>query len=132
MENRIRIFLLSLAVLASGCSSRPWRRDDAQAEPPPPPESAGTPVVIDPQVERREVETAKIDTENWEAGAYVGSLSVECSQAASEQLGCFDGSQKHVVASCGGIRHESPSGVRLRGGLQWIFERKRHSDVVAE
>jgi hypothetical protein len=56
--------------------------------------------------------------------APVGSLSVECSQAASEQLGCFDGSQKHVVASCGGIRHESPSGVRLRGGLQWIFERK--------
>ena len=33
--------------------------------------------MIDPQVERREVKTAKIDTENWEAGAYVGSLSVE-------------------------------------------------------
>ena len=55
----------------------PWRRGDADAEPPPPPESAGTPVVIDPQVERREVQTAKIDTENWEAGPYVGSLSVE-------------------------------------------------------
>jgi len=55
----------------------PWRRGDAEAEPPPPPESAGTPVVIEPQVERREVRTPKIDTENWEAGAYVGSLSVE-------------------------------------------------------
>jgi len=55
----------------------PWRRGDAEAEPPPPPESAGTPVVIDPQVERREVKAAKIDTENWEAGPYVGSLSVE-------------------------------------------------------
>ena len=33
--------------------------------------------MIDPQVERREVKPAKIDTENWEAGAYVGSLSVE-------------------------------------------------------
>jgi outer membrane beta-barrel protein len=55
----------------------PWRRGDTEAEPPPPPESAGTPVVIDPQVERRKVKTAKIDTENWEAGVYVGSLSVE-------------------------------------------------------
>jgi outer membrane beta-barrel protein len=77
MENRLRILLLSLAVLASGCSSMPWRRGDAEAEPPPPPESAGTPVVIDPQVERREVKAAEIDSENWEAGAYVGSLSVE-------------------------------------------------------
>jgi outer membrane beta-barrel protein len=55
----------------------PWRRGDAEADPPPPPESAGTPAVIDPQVERREVKTAEIDTENWEAGPYVGSLSVE-------------------------------------------------------
>ena len=54
----------------------PWRKD-APAEPPPPPEAGEAPVVIDPQVERREVEQAKIDTENWEAGVYVGSLSVE-------------------------------------------------------
>jgi outer membrane beta-barrel protein len=77
MENRIRILLLSLALLATGCSSMPWRRGDAEADPPPPPESAGTPVVIDPQVERREVKPAKIDTENWEVGPYLGSLSVE-------------------------------------------------------
>ncbi len=77
MESRLRILLLSLALLATGCSSMPWRRGDAEVEPPPPPESAGTPVVIDPQVERREVKTAKIDTETWEAGPYVGSLSVE-------------------------------------------------------
>jgi outer membrane beta-barrel protein len=55
----------------------PWR-DDEPEEPPPPPEQAGeTPAVIEPQVERREVRQAKIDTENWEAGAYLGSLSVE-------------------------------------------------------
>jgi len=34
-------------------------------------------VVIDPQVERRDIRPARIDTENWEAGAYLGSLSVE-------------------------------------------------------
>jgi outer membrane beta-barrel protein len=76
MENRIRILLLSAVMLASGCSYMPWR-NDAPAEPPPPPEAGEAPVVIDPQVERRAVETAKIDTENWEAGVYVGSLSVE-------------------------------------------------------
>jgi outer membrane beta-barrel protein len=77
MENRIRILLLSLAVFAGGCSYLPWRRDDVPPEPPPPPEAGETPVVIEPEVERREVEPATIDTENWEAGAYVGSLSVE-------------------------------------------------------
>ena len=77
MENRIRILLLSAVILASGCSYMPWRKDATEAEPPPPPESGETPVVIDPQVERRDVKPAKIDTENWEAGLYVGSLSVE-------------------------------------------------------
>ena len=77
MENRIRIFLLTGVLAMAGCSYMPWR-NDAPAEGPPPPENAGeTPVVIDPQVERREIKPAKIDTENWEAGAYVGSLSVE-------------------------------------------------------
>jgi outer membrane beta-barrel protein len=76
MENRIRILLLSAVVLASGCSYMPWRKD-APVEPPPPPEAGEAPAVIDPQVERPAVETAKIDTENWEAGVYVGSLSVE-------------------------------------------------------
>jgi outer membrane beta-barrel protein len=77
MENRIRIlFLIGLLAMA-GCSHMPWR-DDEPAEGPPPAENTGeTPVVIEPQVERREIKPAKIDTENWEAGAYVGSLSVE-------------------------------------------------------
>jgi outer membrane beta-barrel protein len=102
MESRIRILLLTLALGMAGCSSLPWRdtpadgaaaggaatTGDASAN-----ESAGQagagagggqvtggaegPMVIDPQVERREVRPARIDTENWEAGAYVGSLSVE-------------------------------------------------------
>jgi outer membrane beta-barrel protein len=77
MENRIRILFLSGLLAMAGCSYMPWR-DDAPAEGPPPPENAGeTPVVIDPQVERREIRPAEIDTENWEAGLYVGSLSVE-------------------------------------------------------
>lgn len=77
MENRIRVLLLSAAILASGCSYMPWRKDGRDVEPPPPPAGGETPVVIEPQVERREVKPPKIDTENWEAGIYVGSLSVE-------------------------------------------------------
>ena len=76
MENRIRILFLSAVILASGCSYMPWRKD-APVEPPPPPEAAEAPAVIDPRVERRAAEAPKIDTENWEAGVYVGSLSVE-------------------------------------------------------
>jgi outer membrane beta-barrel protein len=77
MENRLRILLLSAVILAAGCSHLPWRDGEPEEGPPPPEPSGETPVVIDPQVERREVEPAEIDTENWEAGAYVGSLSVE-------------------------------------------------------
>jgi len=39
--------------------------------------ASGDDSVITPEVERREVRPAKIDTENWEVGAYAGSLSVE-------------------------------------------------------
>lgn len=78
MESRIRLLFLSALLALSGCSSLPWRDQS-----PAPTETAGdrpdgeTPVVIDPRIERREIKPAKIDTENWEAGAYVGSLSVE-------------------------------------------------------
>lgn len=78
MENRIRLLLLSAAVAMAGCSSLPWRDDKPEAAPATAAPAEGeTPVVIDPQVERRDIRPAKIDTENWEAGAYVGSLSVE-------------------------------------------------------
>ena len=74
MENRIRILLLSAAILASGCSTCPGARTCPRA--PPPPEAGEAPVVIEPGGAPRG-RPAKIDTENWEAGAYVGSLSVE-------------------------------------------------------
>ena len=79
MESRIRLLLLSALLALAGCSSLPWRDDGAPqpVEPAGDPPSGETPVVIDPEVQRRDIRPAKIDTENWEAGAYVGSLSVE-------------------------------------------------------
>ena len=76
MENRIRILLLSARDPGAGCSTCPGARTRPRPSPRRRP-GGETPVVIEPQVERREVSGAKIDTENWEAGVYVGSLSVE-------------------------------------------------------
>jgi len=38
---------------------------------------AGQPQVVEPAVKRREIERARIDTENFEAGAFVGTISIE-------------------------------------------------------
>lgn len=77
MEGRLRIFLLrplALAVLvttASGCS---LFRGPAEA----PATDTGTrEPVIEPEVARRDVAPPKIDTENFEIGAFVGFMSVE-------------------------------------------------------
>ncbi len=79
MENWIRVLLLTAVLGMTGCAWMPWR-DQPETTKTPAVEPAGSDenrVVIDPQVERRDVRPAHIDTENWEAGAYVGSLSVE-------------------------------------------------------
>lgn len=74
MESRVFGFLLRalpallLAAAATGCSGGLFERG-AEADRVQP--------VIDPQVERREVSAPKIDTENFEVGAYVGFMSVE-------------------------------------------------------
>jgi outer membrane beta-barrel protein len=86
METRLSVLLLILVAssVLPGCA---WLR----REPPPPPEPvaqttpANEPVtgepanrsIIEPQVERREIERTRIDTEDFELGAYVGVLSIE-------------------------------------------------------
>lgn len=97
MENRIRVLFLTAVLGMAGCSLMPWRDKPATEEAPTGEAtvtgtdgettarttdqtgtgSDETPMVIEPLVERREIRPARIDTENWEAGAYVGSLSVE-------------------------------------------------------
>lgn len=72
MEAGFRILLLSAAIALAGCAGA--RGVEA---PEPEAEDEAVPEVISPQVERRPVEPPRIDTENWEAGAYIGSLSVE-------------------------------------------------------
>jgi outer membrane beta-barrel protein len=81
--SRLRLlFLIALAAsVLPGCA---WF---GRGEPSPPQavEPAGEPMtgepstspVIDPQVERREIRRTRIDTEDFELGAYVGVLSIE-------------------------------------------------------
>ena len=97
MENRIRVLLLTAVLGMTGCAWMPWRDKPAEgaaadsAAPSServegsagPPAGGTTPVgdedqvVIEPQVARRDIKPARIDTENWEAGLSIGSLSVE-------------------------------------------------------
>ena len=82
METGFRVLLLTFAALAlGGCAAAPV------AEPEPTDEELartgqadideGAPRVIEPAVERRQIQTPKIDTENVELGAYFGVLSIE-------------------------------------------------------
>jgi len=77
METRVRVLLLSCAVVVlGGCASmrapKQQPPDAAQEEP-----SSAPPQVIQPEVERRKVKVAKIESENVELGAYYGALSIE-------------------------------------------------------
>lgn len=85
METRARLLLLTLVLLGtSGCASMwPWSsrdRVDAVVEQQPLAEESApqqNPSVIEPEVERREIKKPKVDSENFEIGAFAGVLSIE-------------------------------------------------------
>lgn len=68
MDRRLHLFFLSGLALAQPAAH-------AAAEEPT--AAAGTPQVVEPRVHRREVKRPDIDTENFEAGAFVGTISIE-------------------------------------------------------
>jgi len=73
MEVRAGLFLLTSVVLAAmtaGCASAPPEIEVPQDER----EAAR---IIDPQIERRDVAPPKIDSENFEIGAFAGILEIE-------------------------------------------------------
>jgi outer membrane beta-barrel protein len=68
MDRRLHAFLLSVA---AALASVPARAADPVGV------AAENPQVVEPQVKRRKVEPARIDTENFEAGVFVGTVSIE-------------------------------------------------------
>lgn len=69
------LLLLTLAAL-SGCSTVAfWRSPPPDDVALPDPETPGN--VIDPEIERREVKVTKIDTEDYEIGAFTGFANLD-------------------------------------------------------
>jgi len=70
MESRVLVLFLTLALVVgtlTGCGRDQLVRGDDGSQPP----------VIEPDVERRDIQTAKIDTEDFEVGIFAGQISVE-------------------------------------------------------
>jgi outer membrane beta-barrel protein len=68
MESRLLLLLLALAAASlTGCGRDRLVRADEAVQPP----------VIEPDIDRREIKEAKIDTENFEVGILAGEISVE-------------------------------------------------------
>lgn len=87
MESGLRILLLSALVALTGCSTvRNWLDRDEPRQEETQDEAAqaaadeaeeAPPRVIEPEVERRRIKVARIDTENVEVGGVFGALSIE-------------------------------------------------------
>jgi outer membrane beta-barrel protein len=70
MESRLLVLFLGLTLVVgslTGCGRDRLVRTDEGGQPP----------VIEPDIERREIEPPKIDTEDFEVGIFAGQLSVE-------------------------------------------------------
>ena len=70
MESRVLVLFLTLTLVVgtlTGCGRDRLARADDNGQPP----------VIEPDVERREIEPARIDTEDFEVGIFAGQISVE-------------------------------------------------------
>jgi outer membrane beta-barrel protein len=70
MDRRLHVLLLTGLALAADASGTASGQEAAAA-------AGANPQVVEPRVERRDVKRAGIDTENFEAGAFLGTLSIE-------------------------------------------------------
>lgn len=69
MDRELRVLLLSGLALAV-CAAPARAQQAAGAD-------TATPQVVEPRVKRRDVNPPGLDTENWEAGLFVGTVSIE-------------------------------------------------------
>ena len=70
MDRELRVLLLSGLALAAATMPAQAQQAPAGAE-------AATPQVVEPRVKRRDVNPPGLDTENFEAGLFVGTISIE-------------------------------------------------------
>ncbi len=121
MESRFLLLLLTqVLVLASltGCG----RRELVQAE------DGGQPPVIEPDIERREIDTAKIDTEDFEVGVFAGQMSVEdfgVNTVAGARFAYHITEGFFVELAAGQTDTEQTSFERLSGAAQLLTDSER-------
>jgi outer membrane beta-barrel protein len=120
MESRFLVLFLmaTLAAAASGCA----RQRAVSAE------EAGRPPVIEPEIDRREIEPARVDTENFELGVSVGQLSVEdfgVNNVLGGNLSYHITEGFFVDLSVGKSDTDRTSFERLSGGAQLLTDDQR-------
>ena len=120
MESRLLVLLLT-AALALGLSGCGRHRVVAAAD-------ADEPPVIEPRVERRQVEAADIDTENFEVGIFAGQISVEdfgVNTVAGARFAYHVTEGFFVEAAAGRADTEPTSYERLSGAAQLLTDSER-------
>lgn len=125
MEGRIRILLLR-CLLVSGCVA--WLTSPALAADDEDEADGELPQVIEPEVERREIKEAKIDTEDFEIGAFAGFMSIEdfgVNPVYGAAFAYHITENFFVEASVGQSRAQETSFERLSGAAQLLTDEER-------
>ena len=121
MESRFLVLFLALTFVVgglAGCGRDRLVRAEDGAQPP----------VIEPDVERREIQTAKIDTEDFEVGVFLGQLSVEdfgVNNVAGARLAYHITESYFVELAAGQTETELTSFERLSGAAQLLTDSER-------
>ncbi len=119
MASRIFVLLLIAGFVLglTGCGrDRLVQADDEQ------------PAVIEPEVERREIRVADIDTENFEVGAFIGQMSVEdfgVNTVVGATFAYHMTEDFFVELSAGRVDTEETSFERLSGAAQLLTDADR-------
>ncbi len=121
MEGRFLVFLLTgvLALSLSACGGRRNLQADAGAEEVP---------VIEPEVERRVIDPAEIDTEDFELGFFAGQMSVEdfgVNAVAGLRFAYHITESFFVEVGAGQTDTELTSFERLSGAAQLLTDQQR-------
>jgi len=121
MENRARLFLLSQALMVSLlCLS--WQSPLLAQD------SSMPDAVIKPSINPKPLKPAKIDTENFELGVYVGIYSVEdfgSNQVTGTRLAYHITEDIFLEAAYGKMTAEETSYERLSGSVQLLTDEQR-------
>ena len=120
MESRIFVLLLATGLVVTsltGCSRNRMARADGDQPP-----------VIEPEVERREINPRKIDTENFEVGVFAGQMSVEdfgVNTVTGASLAYHITEGFFVELAAGQTTTEETSFERLSGAAQLLTDEER-------